>query len=102
MSSEEFSEWTVYAMLEPFDEERMDTRFSFLAANVMNTVRDRKKKRTPFGPWDFPLYYGDTPRPERPPQTWQQQKSMGQMLASMFNMEASKAKVKKPSRRANG
>jgi len=61
MSSAEFTEWMVYARLEPFGPRREDERAGMVAAMVTNVARDAKSHPQAFTPDDF------FPDPERRP-----------------------------------
>jgi hypothetical protein len=61
MSSAEFTEWMVYAQLEPFGPRREDERAGMVAAMVTNVARDVKSHPRAFTPDDF------FPDPERRP-----------------------------------
>lgn len=77
ISSRELAEWAAYFCLEPFGEERADTRSAIVAATVANTARDPKKRRRPFTWQEF------MPRFERKQsQTWEQQLR----IVEMFNV----------------
>jgi len=63
MSSAEFTEWMVYAQLEPFGPRRADERAGMIAAMVTNVARDVKSHPAAFTPDDF------FPDPDRRPVT---------------------------------
>lgn len=63
MSSAEFTEWMVYAQLEPFGPRREDERAGMVAAMVTNVARDTKAHPQAFTPDDF------FPDPDRRPVT---------------------------------
>lgn len=69
-----FAEWTIYAELEPFGEERADIRTSTLLQLLTNVYRDRKRHKTPFALDEFVLRIGDAapPPPTRTAQTAQE------------------------------
>jgi hypothetical protein len=85
----EFIEWMVFNEVEPFDPIRADMRAASVCATVANVNRDRKKRSRPFKSEDFVLHWGDG-IPQKPRQTWQQQKMIGKMVAAMYNSEPRK------------
>lgn len=52
-------EWFDYARLEPFGEERGDSRAAMICAMIANVNRDPKKKATPYSVSDFMPRYGE-------------------------------------------
>lgn len=95
MSWKQFEEWKIYESLEPFDETRADYRAAQIVTALVNIHRDRKKKRSPYKMEDIVLLFGDSEAPPKKAQTWQEQKNIGKMFASMFNaIEQSKAEKK--------
>lgn len=86
----ELLEWMEFADLEPFDEERADMRAGSICATIANVNRDPKKRAAAFTAADFALSFGDK---QRPRQTWQQQKAIGQLLVGAFNNVAPRKRV---------
>lgn len=56
MSSQELTDWMVYAQVEPFGDERADLRAALVASVIANVNRDPKKKPKPFDIADFMLF----------------------------------------------
>lgn len=65
ISAYELTEWQVFAELEPFGSEWMDTRFAMLASLIANANRDPKKHKQPFKLQDFMLVQPVEKKPER-------------------------------------
>lgn len=81
MTSRQFREWSVFAELEPFGEDREDARFASVVQVISNVYRDRKKRRAPFELYECTLAGGDVPTPAeiaaaKPPTTWQRMKEI--------------------------
>lgn len=73
LSARQFAEWQAYEAVEPFDETRMDARFSALMTLLANINRD--PKRQPFTEADFRFLFGDAAEVVKP-KTWQQMKAI--------------------------
>lgn len=56
MSSQELTDWMVYAQVEPFGEERADLRAALISSVIANVNRDPKKRSKPFDVTDFMLF----------------------------------------------
>lgn len=72
-------EWQQYDKLEPFGEERADTRSAQIAQALYNLFADRKGYPNGFPLTDFLLYFGDAqppPRPEKPTQSLEYQEML--------------------------
>lgn len=89
----EFLEWLAFAELEPFEEDRNDWRVAALRASIMETVRNRRKQRSPFQPKNFMLYFGEEIQAQkvRRNRTWQDLEKAGQLISSMFNKSNQRA-----------
>lgn len=85
MSQKQFREWRVFADLEPFDETRQDIRIAHIVVTLLNLWRGKGKPA--IGIEDVLLPFGDKPPKGKKKQTWQEQKRIGFMLASMFNRQ---------------
>ncbi len=55
ISSKEFAGWIAYERIEPSEPKRSDIQTALLATIIANSVRDPKKKPTPFKVEDFLL-----------------------------------------------
>lgn len=89
MTARQFREWSVFAELEPFGEDREDARFGSIVQIISNVHRDRKKKRAPFELYECTLAGGDVPTPEevaaaRPPTTWRRMKEIAKEIATQW------------------
>jgi len=83
MSAREFDDWRLYAVLEPFGEERADLRMGILASVIANANSDPKKRTKPFDPKDFmPDFAAEPEKPMTPKQ-----------LATIALFEANAAKA---------
>lgn len=90
----EFKEWITFESLEPFSEERQDTRFAMLAMILANSNRDPKTKPDPYEIQDFLLPFGDLPKTiaNPRPQSWEEQKELGKRFASMMSKKSKRGK----------
>lgn len=59
MSITQLREWFAYSELEPFGEERADYRSAQICAMIANSVRDKKRKPTPYKVEEFLLRFGE-------------------------------------------
>lgn len=63
MTSVQLQEWMTFGQLEPFDEERNDSRLGMVLHALYNINRDRKKKPRPFTLEECTPKFGDCPAP---------------------------------------
>lgn len=80
ISQRQFVEWMAYYNLNPFGEERADTRAGIVASTVAEVNRNRKKRGKPYGPQDFMIDYGK----RRKRQTVADQIKLAEMLTAAF------------------
>lgn len=85
ISWRQLMEWQHYAVVEPFDETRMDRRFSEIMHLLVNRWRDSKKYPSAISIENTMMVFGDTPRPAQPQMTWQHMKSLVQQTAAALN-----------------
>lgn len=88
MSWKQFMDWHHYFLVEPFDEERMDRRFSEIQHLLINRWRDTKLYPRAIPIENTMMVFGDTPRPAQPQMTWQHMRLLGQQVAAMYNSRA--------------
>lgn len=85
MTSVQLQEWMVFAELEPFDEERNDSRVGMILHALFNINRDRKKKPKPFTLEECTPKFGDCPDAKGSKSSgkrdWRWMKMMAQGLA---------------------
>lgn len=93
MTYQQYLEWHAFSELEPFDAERDDLRIASVVQALMNIFRDRKRRSSPFSLDEAMLRFGDTPKREKQPQSWQTMKMMGMLMAAAFNHSESKKKA---------
>lgn len=79
LTARQFAEWMAFAELEPFGELRDDYRAASIREMVYN-INVSKKDRKPLE--DFLLNFGDSEKPSKKKQTWQDQKAMFLMMVS--------------------
>ncbi|RJP53628.1 MAG: hypothetical protein C4583_04380 [Anaerolineaceae bacterium] len=63
MTGQQLLEWSVYAEMEPFGEERADLRMGILAAATVNAMTRTKESDPVAKPEDFLPRFGPTPDP---------------------------------------
>lgn len=66
-----------------FQQEVMDYRFGLLCSVYLEPYRDEKKKPEPWSPQDF-MPDRRNRKPEKTVQTWEQQKTLVEMLNALF------------------
>ncbi len=93
--------WEAYAEVEPFGETREDWRAASVAATIANSQRDPKVRPQPYAPKDFLLRFESERLPQKPTQTWQQQKKTLLAMAKIHN-KAEAAKAERKVRSASG
>lgn len=81
ISHRQLIEWMAYYNLNPFGEERADTRAGIVASTVAEVKRNRKKRSKPYGPQDFMIDYG---KRRRKRQTVAEQLQIAEMLTAAF------------------
>jgi len=91
MSFAEFQDWQQFAELEPFGEERADIRTASIVSTLANIWRDPKKHRQPYQMSDFFFRFGDSPEEKKQPQSWEQMKNIGMMMAKAYGATFRKA-----------
>lgn len=99
MSSAEFTQWTAFAELEPFGEEREDVRFGLLICAVLNLFRGKGKK--PLRPEDvMPDYGGDRARRKvrERKAAERDQRKMQRVAAEAFRALAARSQAARESR----
>jgi len=87
ISWKQFLEWRYFASVEPFDETRMDRRFSELQHLLINRWRDTKKYPTAIPIENTMMMFGDMQRPAPPAMSWQHMRMLAQQTAAMYNAE---------------
>jgi uncharacterized protein DUF4035 len=91
MTSRQFSEWMVYASLDPFDAEREDMRVGLIVSAIYNVNRDRKKRAKPFTITDcMPLFGDAAPQKQKKVADWRFMKALGKALTLASQEESAK------------
>lgn len=87
MSWSQFVEWYAFHSIEPFGEQRADTRSALISSILANVNRDPKKRPRPFSYRDFMLFppEGSRTRPAHGPR---QPVTSGSDWASIKRMAA--------------
>jgi hypothetical protein len=99
----QFLEWQAFFVLEPFDEDRADIRIASVVQALLNINRDRKKRKKPYTLEDARVWFGDTPRPKREAQTWQQMLAVTKMYAAAEQSRMKRlAKIEERKQRKHG
>lgn len=88
ISWRQFMEWRYFASVEPFDETRMDRRFSELQHLLINRWRNTKQYPNHIPIENTMMIFGDTPRPAQPQMSWQHMKMLVQETAQSINQVA--------------
>jgi hypothetical protein len=81
-------EWRYYASVEPFDETRMDRRFSEIQHMLINRWRNVRQYPNLIPIENTMMIFGDTPRPAQPQMSWQHMKMLVQQTAQGLNQDA--------------
>jgi len=84
----QFLEWQAFSELEPFDEVRADLRTAHIVSTLANVWRGKNRRAVSL--LDVQLPFGDKPSAVKKPQTWQEQKAIGMMMAGAYNAQFEK------------
>jgi hypothetical protein len=99
MTAIQFQEWVIFAGMEPFGPERMDSLFGSVVQVIANSNRDRKKKRTPYTLKECTLNFGDAPAINvKPKADWRSMKSLAKEVAINSNARKRQADGKREQR----
>lgn len=86
LTAKQFADWERYAQLEPFSEARADYRAASIVQILANIHRGEKQKLYTLE--DFVLKFGEAESAAPKRQTWQEQKSVFQVLAAAYSKPA--------------